>query len=261
MSTVEAASCFAAPAVAPAIVIHSFSTKCAKPMPKLCMNFPAVVLMVTAMLLYGHRSHAEDRRFALYSFFSDDKNTPTQSDELREAGPLGEAVIGNPAAPVTIIEYASLACPICRVFHGKVLPQLRRAYIDTGKVVYIYREFPIGKAAQSAAAAARCVPAKDYFRINEKLLANQGKWWGQQAALDPLYKLVQETGLSRAAFDSCLANQPINDGIVWSKQRGRKLGVQGTPTFFINGQKVRGLMSFEEMQKLIEPHLASAKPA
>jgi protein-disulfide isomerase len=72
---------------------------------------------------------------------------------------------------------------------------------------------------------------------------------------------VQETGLSRAAFDSCLANQPINVGIVWSKQRGRKLGVQGTPTSFINGQKVRGLMSLAEMQKLIEPHLASAKPA
>ena len=190
-----------------------------------------------------------------------DESGPVDPKTLAEAGPLGDTVIGKPDAPVTVIEYGSLACPICKGFQGKVFPQLKKAYIDSGRVVFIYREFPIGKAAFSAAAAARCVAPKDYFRISERLLMNQGKWWGQQAALDPLYKLVQDTGLTRTQFDSCLANQPINEGIVWSKQRGRKLGVQGTPTFFINGQKVRGLMTFEEMQKLIEPHLASAKPA
>jgi protein-disulfide isomerase len=209
-------------------------------------------------LVTSRAARAQDLPSLLSGLFSEEK---TAKLDLSEAGPLGDTVIGKPGAPVTIIEYASLACPLCRAFHGKVFPQVRKAYIDTGKAVFIYREFPIGKAAQSAAVVARCAPAKDYFRLSEKLLANQGKWWGQQAALDPLYKLVQETGLSRAAFDSCLANQPINDGIVWSKQRGRKLGVEGTPTFFINGQKVRGLMSFEEMRGLIESHLASAKPA
>jgi protein-disulfide isomerase len=220
-----------------------------------------VFFAVTLLMLTGLAAKANDWLFTPQTFLPDGQDVPAKPEELQEAGPLGDTVIGNPGAPVTIIEYASLACPLCRVFHGKVLPQVKKAYIDTGKVVFIYREFPIGKAAQSAAVVARCAPAKDYFRLSEKLLANQGKWWGQQAALDPLYKLVQDTGISRAAFDSCLANQPINDGIVWSKQRGRKLGVQGTPTFFINGQKVRGLMSFEEIQKLIEPHLASAKPA
>jgi protein-disulfide isomerase len=193
--------------------------------------------------------------------YADRVNKPIDPKELKEAGPLGDTVLGQAGAPVTIIEYASLACPVCRVFHAKTLPRLKKEYIDTGKVVLIYREFPIGKAAEKAAAAARCAPPKDYFRITERLMANQGKWWGQDAALDPLYKLVQDTGLTRAAFDMCLANQSINDGIVWSKQRGRKLGVQGTPTFFINGQRVRGALGFEEMQKLIEEHLASAKPA
>jgi protein-disulfide isomerase len=195
------------------------------------------------------------------TFYSDRKDIPIDPKDLAEAGPLGDTVLGTPGAPVTIIEYASLACPICRSFHGSVLPKLKKAYIDTGKVLYIYREFPIGKSAQAAAAVSRCVPAKDYFRISERMMANQNKWAAQEIQADALYKLVQDTGLKRDAFDSCLANQSINDGITWSKQRGRKLGVQGTPTFFINGQKLRGALSFEEMQKVIEPHLASAKPA
>ena len=189
-------------------------------------------------------------------------DTPVKPEELAEAGPLGDTVIGKPGAPVTIIEYASLGCPICGAFHKEVFPKLKKTYIDSGKVVFIYREFPIGKPSQAAAAAARCVPAKDYFRVSEKLMANQGKWTGgRDPDADALYKLVQDTGVKRDAFDTCLANQPINDGLMWVKQRGRKLGVQGTPTFFINGQKIRGVLTFEEMQKLIEPHLASAKPA
>lgn len=192
---------------------------------------------------------------------SDRRNAPIDPRELNEAGPLGDTVVGKPGAPVTIIEYASLGCSLCRAFHAKVFPRIKAAYIDTGKATLIYREFPIGKAAQTGAAAARCVPAKDYFRITERLMMNQNTWWGGEAALDPLYKLVQDTGLTRAQFDSCLANQSINEGIIWSKQRGRKLGVQGTPTFFINGQKVRGMLSFEEMRTMIEQHLASAKPA
>jgi protein-disulfide isomerase len=214
-----------------------------------------------AALIAGGLPAAAETYPAPITVYTDRSNEPVDPNELKEAGPLGDTLIGKPGAPVTIIEYASLACPICRVFHGKVFPQLKKTYIDTGKVVFIYREFPIGKSAQAAAVVARCAPPKDYFRISERLLANFGKWAAQEIQADALYKLVQDTGLTRAQFDSCLANQPINEGIVWSKQRGRKLGVQGTPTFFINGQKVRGIMSFEEMQKLIEPHLASAKPA
>lgn len=195
------------------------------------------------------------------TFYSDRKDIPIKPEELAEPGPLGDTVLGKPGAPVTIIEYASLACPICRVFHAQALPKLKKAYIDTGKVTYIYREFPIGKSAQAAAAVSRCAPPKDYFRISERMLANLNKWAAKEIQADALYKLVQDTGVTRDAFDSCLANQSINDGIVWVKQRGRKLGVQGTPTFFINGQKLRGALSFEEMQTLIEPHLASAKPA
>ena len=179
---------------------------------------------------------------------------------LTEAGPLGDRTLGSAGAPVTVIEYASLGCPICRVFHKSAFPRFKKDYIDTGKVFFIYREFPIGKSPAAAAAAARCVPEKDFFRINDKFMNLTGQWNGRDIVPDAIYKVVQDTGLARAEFDSCLTNQKISDGVNWVKQRGRELGVEGTPTFFINGQKVRGIMSFEEMQKLIEQHLRAPKP-
>ncbi len=185
----------------------------------------------------------------------------TRSDRLAEAGPLGEHTLGHAGAPVTVIEYGSLGCPICRVFHKSAFPLFKREYIDTGKVFFIYREFPIGKSPAAAAAAARCVPRKDFFRINDKFMNLTGRWNRRDVNTDAIYKVVQDTGLSRAAFDTCLTNQKINDGVAWVKQRGRELGVQGTPTFFINGEKVRGIMSFKEMQRLIEQHLRALKPA
>lgn len=182
--------------------------------------------------------------------------------DIRNAGPLGEKTMGKPDAPVTIVEYASLGCPICAVFHKQVFAQVKKTYIDTGKVYFIYREFPIGPASASAAQAARCVSDKTYFRTNDKLMASRGQWNGRAANPDALYKIVQETGLDRAAFDTCMANQKINEGIVAVKQRGRELGVKGTPTFFVNGQQIRGGMSFEEMRSVIEQHLhGAAKPA
>ncbi len=185
----------------------------------------------------------------------------TRPDRLAEAGPLGERTLGRAGAPVTVIEYGSLGCPICRVFHKAALPRFKREYIDTGKVFFIYREFPIGKSPAAAAAAARCVPKKDFFRINDKFMNLTGRWNRRDVTPDAIYKVVQDTGLSRAAFDTCLTNQKIRDGITWVKHRGRELGVQGTPTFFINGEKVRGIMSFKEMQRLIEQHLRALKPA
>jgi protein-disulfide isomerase len=182
--------------------------------------------------------------------------------ELAKAGPLGDKTLGQAGAPVTVIEYASLGCPVCGAFHQKVFPQFKKAYIDTGKVFYIYREFPIGPTPAAAAAAARCVADKHYFRINDKFMANKGQWNGRQPDPELLYKIVQDTGLKRSEFDSCMANQNIKDGIVWVKQRGRDLGVLGTPSFFIDGLHVRGVLNYDEMRKLIDEHLQGAgKPA
>jgi protein-disulfide isomerase len=174
-------------------------------------------------------------------------------EQMLEPGPLGEREYGNPKAPVTIIEYASLTCPHCRNYHKNVFPKVKRQYIDTGKVRYIIREFPIGRSAGNAAIATRCVPANKYLALTEAYLSHQRQWVSQEVRIDKIHAIAKSSGLTRAAFDKCLANQSIIDGIKEVKQRGRKYGVIGTPTLFINGQKAQGAVSFEQIKAMIDP--------
>lgn len=171
---------------------------------------------------------------------------------LEKPGPLGDRTMGDPDAPVTVIEYASLTCPYCRRFHAEVFPKFKRNFIDTGKVHFIFREFPIGRAAGTAAVAARCVPQEHYFAANWKFLANQRRWVSQDVRPGVIHKIVQEFGLDRAAFDTCLQNQTIISGLKQVKERGRKLGVTATPTIFVNTEKRRGGVGYEDLVKLIE---------
>jgi protein-disulfide isomerase len=125
----------------------------------------------------------------------------------------------------------------------------------------IFREFPIGHSAGTAALAARCVSDKDYFRVVEKFFATQSAWVAQEVKTDEIYKVVQSAGLARGKFDACLANQNMNDALALVKQRGREFGVTGTPTFFVNGTKVAGSVTFEDMQAVIDAALAARQSA
>lgn len=176
--------------------------------------------------------------------------------DLMKAGPLGERWLGKENAPVTVIEYMSLTCPHCRAFHQKTYKRFKKAYIDTGKVRYIVREFPIGRSAGNAAIMARCGDPKKYFTKVDLLLNNQSKWVSQEVRLDAIYSVAKQSGIKRSEFDNCLKNQAIIDGLNWVKQRGRKLGVSGTPTFFINGKKVRKPLNFNELRQLVDPYLS-----
>jgi len=174
-------------------------------------------------------------------------------EQMLEPGPLGEREYGNRNAPVTIIEYASLTCPHCRNYHAKVFPKVKRQYVDTGKVRYIIREFPIGRSAGTAAIATRCAPKAKYLPMTEAFLSRQREWVSQEVRPDAIYSVAKSSGMSRAEFDKCLSNQAIIDGLTEVKQRGRKYGVIGTPTLFINGQKLQGEVTFEEVKALIQP--------
>lgn len=127
-------------------------------------------------------------------------------DEVMKVGALPEMSLGRGDAPVTIIKYASLTCPYCRKFQKEVFPQLKRDYIDRGKVRFIIREFPIGRSSGNATIALRCARPETYFTLYSKFLEQQGSWVSQEVRLDAIHKVAAQVGLSRAEFDACLKN-------------------------------------------------------
>ncbi len=178
--------------------------------------------------------------------------------ELMQPGPLGDMVLGDPKAPVTIIEYASMTCPHCAHFALTTFPQLKEKYVDTGKVKYILREFPFDPIAAGAFMLARCAGGTDKYYALIDLLFRTQTTWAVDHPLQPMLNTVKQAGFTEDSFKACLANQKVLDGIEWVRNRAAdKFKVGSTPTFFINGQMTVGAISFEEMQKLIDPLLKS----
>ncbi|MGQ0673026.1 MAG: DsbA family protein [Hyphomicrobium sp.] len=185
---------------------------------------------------------------------------PTRAD-IMAPGPIPEMALGRNDAPVTIVQYASLTCPHCRVFHRDVFPQLKRAYIDTGKVRFILREFPIGKQSGNATIALRCVPADKYFALYGKFMEQQDAWVSQEVRLEPIFKVAAQVGLKQAQFDACLTDAKLIDGLKAVKERGRKLGIIGTPNFFVSDKLVKSRLTMADLKAQLDPLLAAGPVA
>ena len=176
--------------------------------------------------------------------------------ELMAPGALPDMVMGDAKAPVTVIEYASMTCPHCATFTEKTFPELKKRYIDTGKVRFIFREFPLDQLAAAAFMLARCSAETDsskYFTLVDTLFKQQ-RVWAVEKPLPPLLALAKQAGFTQATFDACLQNQKLLDGIEAVRNRGaEKFKVQSTPSFFINGTLFAGALSIDEMAKQIDP--------
>src|SRR5690606_6653099 len=162
--------------------------------------------------------------------------------ELMADGPLPENALGEETAPNTIIEYSSMTCPHCARLHKELVPELKSKYVDTGKMRYIIREFPLDNLAFAAFMVARCAGPQKYFPVVEMLYANQEEWaFGEGDAVERLYKMAQQAGFSRDQYEKCLRDQELLDGIAAVRKRAsEKLDVSSTPTLFVNGQKLKG---------------------
>jgi protein-disulfide isomerase len=169
---------------------------------------------------------------------------------------LPEMALGRKDAPVIIIQYASLTCPYCRKFQLEAFPALKREYIDTGKVRYILREFPIGHQSGLATIALRCAPAPKYFVLYEKFMTQQAAWVSQEVRPDPIFKIAQQVGMTRAQFDTCRQNRGMIAALNEVKERGRTLGIIGTPNFFIQGKLVKSVIGIKEIREAVDPILA-----
>jgi protein-disulfide isomerase len=175
---------------------------------------------------------------------------------LEVAGPLGDKGLGDPKAPVTVIEYASMTCNHCAAFHVDTFPAFKAKYIDTGKVRYILREFPLDPLAAAAFMVARCAPDEHYFPLIALMFEKQQAWAFVQNPADALFRLVGPTGYEEAKFKTCIADQNLLNGVLWVANRGDEtFKIRGTPTFFVNGKRTSGALSMEEVDKLIEPLL------
>jgi protein-disulfide isomerase len=177
------------------------------------------------------------------------------TDDLYAPGQLGDKVLGPADAKVTIVEYASMSCPHCAHFDQTTFDEFRLKYIDSGKVRYIFREFPLNAPAYAVAMLARCAPADRFFDIVHTYFRSQDTWLSNPDLKAAILQAAKPFGFTEQSFDACLSNQALFKGIEDVKNRGGAFGVQATPTFFINGKKMEGALSLEELDKAIEPLL------
>jgi protein-disulfide isomerase len=187
---------------------------------------------------------------------------PSVADVMAPS-PLPEMSQGRTDAPVTIVQYASLTCPHCRNFHEKTYPALKREFIDTGKVRYILREFPIGKQSGNATIALRCARPEKYFDLYGRFMKEQASWVSQEVRLEPIFRVASKAGLTQAEWDACLKNNQLIEALKAIKDRGRTLGVIGTPNFFVNGKLVKRELSIDDVRGIVAAGgaVASATPA
>jgi protein-disulfide isomerase len=173
---------------------------------------------------------------------------------------LPDMALGPANAPVTITEFASMTCPHCAAFNENVFPKIKSEYIDTGKIRSVFREFPLDIKAAAGSMLARCIAKSDsgkYFAVIDMLFKQQNDWVTKNTT-ETLIRIGKQAGLSQQAVENCLKDQALLDKIAADQKYAREvLKVDSTPTFFINGEKIKGETSFAEFDKKIKSLLKS----
>ncbi len=201
----------------------------------------AVTALAAGALMIGGQSFADPTPPA---------SNPAPSQPAEETGTLTipDMTLGDQKAPINLIEYASMTCPHCAHFDEEVFPKLKKNYIDTGKVYYVFREFPLDGVALRASMVARCLDKDHFFNFIHTLFRTQATWadpevWNNEKTpieekLTPMANIAQQQGgLSRAEFDKCVADQTMGKQIAMQEERGRTVfNVPGTPAIYVDGK-------------------------
>tara|TARA_B100001123_G_scaffold68311_1_gene76304 strand:- start:896 stop:1510 length:615 start_codon:yes stop_codon:yes gene_type:complete len=169
---------------------------------------------------------------------------------------LIERSLGSDTAPNELIEYASMSCPHCATFHNEEMPQIIKEYIETGKVKYIFRDFPLDRAAMLGSMIAQCQSKERYFPILNTLFRQQEKWIFSEEIPSSIHKILKQYGLTLDEIENCLKETEENkarwEQILETRLKGQQMGVDATPMFFVNGKKVVGKFNSEKLKTLIE---------
>lgn len=187
---------------------------------------------------------------------ADDAPASVPVNELMAKEALPDIAQGKADAPVTIVEYASMTCTHCARFHAETYPSLVKNYIDTGKVRFILREFPLDPLAAAAFMLARCAGADKRNLIVDLLFDKQQDWAFVDKPLEALASLIKQTGMSQGSFDACINDQALYNQVNQVRDRAaQKFGINATPTFFVNGKRVTGEMTPKMLDDTLQPLL------
>ena len=200
-----------------------------------------------------------------YTFVNESGPTSASAAQGYEILPT-DRTLGNPKSKVVLIEYAAPTCPVCAAFNAQSFPLLKANYIDTGKIFYVFRVFPLRGDDGSAEKIARCLPEDKYFAFIDLLFKNQPKWdWEfgikPQGVHDGLVLLGRIAGMSAEQVDQCMVNKAEDDRINKVSSDGEsRYSIQGTPTFILNGTSIgSGNIPFDNLSKLLDTELAKQK--
>jgi protein-disulfide isomerase len=172
---------------------------------------------------------------------------------LNDPPAFGEMTLGPDTAKVTVIEYASATCPHCAAFYNNTFGALKKEYIDTGKIKFVFREFPHQDAALAAFMLARCAPKDKYFPLIDVFFTTQPEW--TQDPLAGLNKIAQQAGFTKESFEACMKNETVAKDILAVRKKAEGFGVTGIPTFFVNGARFEGESTIEAFRAKIDPLL------
>lgn len=209
-------------------------------------------LITAALLVLSSPAFAQEHDH------SSEIKTPPANHELLKIQ-KDDVVQGKKKAPVTVIEYSSMSCPHCAAFNSTVIPELKKKYIETGKIRFTNRQFPLNEPALRAGMLTMCVGKDRTEKFTEVLYQLQEKWAYESDFVGNLKKIAAVGGISDKDFDACMANKKIEGAVLLSRKRATdELFVQSTPSLFINGKAFAGAPDLSRVEAAIDEALASA---
>lgn len=177
-----------------------------------------------------------------------------------DAAALPEMALGSSDAPVTMYEHSSLTCGYCARFHAETLPEIKKNYIDTGKLRFVFRDFPLGNLAYAAALLPHCAGPERYYGFLEALFRTQANWAGGKDPLNELRKVARLGGMSTSDFDACLNNQSLFAAIRdRAEADAEAYGIDATPTFRIGDRMIVGGQPYDVFRRAIDDALKAAQ--
>ena len=171
-----------------------------------------------------------------------------------------ERILGQPKAPIELIEYASLTCPHCAKFHNGPWVKIKKEYVDTGKAKLIYRDFPTDQLALAASMIARCAPKTRYFGIVKIMFETQDNWRNSQNPRQALANIGRIAGMSLETVNQCINSKVAYESVMRLREEGsKKFNIDSTPTLIVNGEKIDSGLKIEEYREILDKLLKNFK--